>query len=97
APSSIVVDKFRKLGWAIPADPLVLHNISATTESPLQAGNRRPIKEIVFFGRLEVDTELLMFCRTLDRLKYQLRTHNVTFLNRCPGDETSAMEFLIKR
>jgi glycosyltransferase involved in cell wall biosynthesis len=81
APSAYILNKYRSYGWTVPEDALVLPNFISVEQSQLKA-KRIPIKEIVFFGRLETRKGLWMFCRALDRIKYKLRDIVVTFLGK---------------
>jgi glycosyltransferase involved in cell wall biosynthesis len=81
APSAYILGKYRSYGWTVPENALVLPNFISVEQSQAKA-KRIPIKEIVFFGRLETRKGLWMFCRALDRLKHQLQDTAVTFLGK---------------
>jgi hypothetical protein len=81
APSAYILNKYRSYGWAVPENALVLPNFVSVEQAPAKA-TRVPVKELVFFGRLETRKGLWMFCRALDRLKYKLSDMAVTFLGK---------------
>ena len=82
APSTYLLNEYAKYGWSLPArtyqHPYALYRKfkRIVSASPL------PIKELVFFGRLEVRKGLWLFCEALDRLRDRLVGKTVTFLGR---------------
>ncbi|HET7681521.1 MAG TPA: glycosyltransferase family 4 protein, partial [Xanthobacteraceae bacterium] len=95
-PSAYILHKYRSYGWTVPENALVLPNFISVEQSPAKA-TPIPVKEIVFFGRLETRKGLWMFCRALDRLKYKLSGTAVTFLGKGTLENgISTVELLVR-
>ena len=82
APSAYILKKYRSYGWTLPKNSIVIPNFVAARRPLEQPQRRTAVAEIVFFGRLETRKGLWMFCRALDRLKYNLSGRRVTFLGK---------------
>ncbi|NUB24890.1 glycosyltransferase [Azospirillum brasilense] len=69
SPSAFMLRWMAEAGWTLPPRSVVQQNIltppdgAAATQAP-----RRPVEELVFFGRLEPRKGLFDFCDALDRL-----------------------------
>src|SRR5262249_46663268 len=94
AGSAYLLRKYQGYGWTIPDSFIVLPNFVSGEAAAVQPLRRVPVKEIVFFGRLETRKGLWTFCRALDRLKYVLADQHVTFLGKMTPDTG---DVLIKR
>lgn len=71
SPSAFMLRWMREAGWTLPPRTVVQQNILAPAAAPAvpaEAGARRPVEELVFFGRLEPRKGLFDFCDALDRL-----------------------------
>jgi len=83
-PSQYLLKEYQSYGWALPT-----HTYRQPYAFPIsgkkQARGRVPVKEIVFFGRLETRKGLWLFCEALDRMGEALRGYKVTFMGR-PAD-----------
>ena len=98
APSAYILRKYRSYGWAVPDSFVVLPNLVSTSRELATPKKRVAVKEIVFFGRLETRKGLWMFLRALDRLKFQLVGHIVTFLGKeTVENEVSTAEAILRR
>jgi glycosyltransferase involved in cell wall biosynthesis len=98
APSRYILDKYRSYGWAVPQSSFALPNILSSGKVTVGEPRRVKFKELVFFGRLEDRKGLWLFCRALDRLKYKLTDHLVTFLGRSIfEDKRLTAEILLRR
>jgi glycosyltransferase involved in cell wall biosynthesis len=93
APSAYILEKYRKYGWAIARDFIVLPNFVSQITMPHKP-IRRGVGEIVFFGRLERRKGLRMFCNALDRIKFELKDCTVTFLGKALPE---VMEKLVQK
>jgi glycosyltransferase involved in cell wall biosynthesis len=82
AGSAYILRKYCSYGWAVPGNFIILPNFVSGKRAVAQPLKRVPVKEIVFFGRLETRKGLWTFCRALDRLKYVLADHQITFLGK---------------
>lgn len=82
APSDYLLREYEKYGWQLPVNtfhqpyPIFQNPNPETHDRPL------PIKELVFFGRLEVRKGLWLFCEALDRLAERFPDTEVTFMGR---------------
>jgi glycosyltransferase involved in cell wall biosynthesis/GT2 family glycosyltransferase len=85
SPSRYMLDWIAAQGWALPARALVRPNV--ILDRPVaRPADAAPVRELVFFGRLEERKGLALFCDALDRLAPTLdRPVEVTFLGK-PGD-----------
>ncbi len=80
SPSAYMLDWVRRAGWQPPADAMVLPNILPAVQAEARA-SAGPIREIVFFGRLEERKGVSLFCDALDRMASSLGDGvRVTFL-----------------
>ena len=91
APSAYILEKYRKYGWAIARDFIVLPNFVSGKLAAVQKSVWQPTNEIVFFGRLERRKGLRLFCRALDRIKFDLKNYTVTFLGKAAPDVTDKL------
>jgi glycosyltransferase involved in cell wall biosynthesis len=94
APSAYILGKYRNYGWAVARDFIVLPNFVSGKLATAHKPVRKEIKEIVFFGRLERRKGVRMFCRALDRIKFDLKDHLVTFLGKARPD---VIETLVRK
>lgn len=83
-PSQYLLKEYQSYGWSLPR-----HTYRQPYAFPIgvkkQARSRTPVKELVFFGRLETRKGLWLFCEALDRMGDALRGCKVTFMGR-PSD-----------
>jgi glycosyltransferase involved in cell wall biosynthesis len=81
-PSLYLLNEYESYGWTLPKH--TYHQPYPIYSNPITTNNqeRVPIKELVFFGRLEVRKGLWLFCEALDRLSACFPRTNVTFLGR---------------
>jgi glycosyltransferase involved in cell wall biosynthesis len=91
APSAYILKKYRNYGWAIGRNFIVMPNFVSEKLAAAHKPARRAIKEIVFFGRLERRKGLRMFCRALDRIKFELKGYTVTFLGKTMPEVTDKL------
>lgn len=81
APSQYLLREYQSYGWTLP-----IHTYRQPYAFPIsikkQARGRIPVKELVFFGRLETRKGLWLFCEALDRMGDALRGYKVTFMGR---------------
>jgi glycosyltransferase involved in cell wall biosynthesis len=97
APSAYILKKYRSYGWTIPENAIVSPNFVSAERGSLNPRKRMAVREIVFFGRLETRKGLWMFCRAIDRLKYNLSGCRVTFLGKSVTEhEISNAELIIR-
>jgi glycosyltransferase involved in cell wall biosynthesis len=89
SPSQYLVDWMRDRGWTLPAHVFVEQNIIPMPADAPGGAVRvssvgGPVKEIVFFGRMEARKGLLLFCDALDLLKERvdLSGTTITFLGK---------------
>lgn len=85
SPSLHLLDWVRASGWTLPPRAEVRQNILPTPpHSPSTAAARRPVWELVFFGRLETRKGVSLFCDALDRLAHDTPARDtmlqITFL-----------------
>lgn len=98
APSAYILREYRRFGWEIPENSVVLPNFVSESKPDVQSSNPIAVKEIVFFGRLESRKGLWLFCRAIDKLKYKLRDYQITFLGKSVfEDGVWTAEALLKR
>ena len=96
SPSQYLLRWMLERNWALPEKTFVQPYVRpATARKPLSDADRcHQIKELVFFGRLEVRKGLVLFCDALDQLKDdpQLRHASLTFLGKADkiGNRDSA-------
>jgi glycosyltransferase involved in cell wall biosynthesis len=94
APSAYILRKYNDYGWTVADNFVVLPNFVSDKKTLSQPRWVDDINEIVFFGRVETRKGLGLFCRALDKLKFQLQNRLVTFLGKI--SPTTAEE-LVKR
>jgi len=87
SPSRYLLDWMIAHGWKLPSDTRVLQNIVQVEAAAIPADQQfvsRQVKEIVFFGRLEVRKGLELFCNAVDLLEQQraLDGIQITFLGK---------------
>jgi O-antigen biosynthesis protein len=87
SPSHYLLRWMQEQDWKLPAKVYVQQYVRPSAARPVHAGGSfapRRIKEIVFFGRLEVRKGLVLFCQALDRLKAdpEMRGVKITFLGK---------------
>lgn len=76
SPSRYLLEEYARYGWALPESSF--HHPLPLLKAPVPADpRRRPVDEIVFFGRLETRKGLWLFCDALDRLGDRLRGKTV--------------------
>ncbi len=63
SPSQYLVDWYRAHGWQLPEDVQVIQNLLPSRDIAEPA--QQPIKELVFFGRLEARKGVLIFCEAV--------------------------------
>ena len=80
-PSQYLLREYQSYGWSLPR-----HTYRQPYAFPMgvkrTARERRPVGELVFFGRLETRKGLWLFCEALDRMGEALRGRTVTFMGR---------------
>lgn len=80
-PSQYLLREYQSYGWTLP-----VHTYRQPYAFPMGAKRpvreRRPVRELVFFGRLETRKGLWLFCEALDRMGDALRGRTVTFMGR---------------
>ncbi|HWA28519.1 MAG TPA: glycosyltransferase [Lacunisphaera sp.] len=87
SPSQYLLRWMTEQEWTLPPRTFVQQYVRPTAARP-PAQDRgfavQPVREIVFFGRLEVRKGLVLFCDALDRLKADPAMHGVkiTFLGK---------------
>ncbi len=87
SPSQYLFHWMEQQGWQLPQNRFVQQYVQPASARPAQTASadaRRQVRELVFFGRLEVRKGLLLFCDALDRLKDdpQARGLKITFLGK---------------
>jgi GT2 family glycosyltransferase/glycosyltransferase involved in cell wall biosynthesis len=87
APSQYLLRWMLEQGWTLPERTYVQQYVRPATARPVAIDrdlSPRAVKEIVFFGRLEVRKGLVLFCDALDRLKADpaLSQIKITFLGK---------------
>lgn len=105
SPSAYMLGWMRDQGWRLPDDTVVLPNSefggagAPAEEMPARAELRQPIREIVFFGRLEERKGLGLFCRAIDLLNRQGRLNGiaVSFLGKVGLIGTAPADAFIRR
>ena len=90
-PSAYILEKYRNYGWPIAPNVIVLPNFVSGGVKTEYKPARRKIKEIVFFGRIERRKGLRIFCRALDRIKFELKDYTVTFLGKASPEITNKL------
>jgi hypothetical protein len=88
SPSRYMLEWMAADGWRLPERTSVRQNVLATPESPSQGAGgvadrpaTRPVRELVFFGRLDRRKGLAFFCDVVDRLDARdVPRFSVTFL-----------------
>lgn len=85
APSRYILDTVAEMGWQLPARHRVMPNLMPasfpTVADPPRA--LRPVRELVFFGRLEERKGLGLFCESVRRLLGEgIRPERITFLGK---------------
>jgi glycosyltransferase involved in cell wall biosynthesis/GT2 family glycosyltransferase len=71
SPSQYLLNWMKQNGWELPARSYVLPYVlpqSLLSANGAQPHQKRPVREIVFFGRLEIRKGLKLFCDALDEL-----------------------------
>jgi glycosyltransferase involved in cell wall biosynthesis len=105
SPSAYIADWARSHGWSLPERSFVQQYVrSRAIERQAQVrpspGGSEPIREIVFFGRLEVRKGLVLFCDAFDRLAARdaLPRVSITFLGRqAEVEQQLALDYLSER
>ncbi len=85
SPSAYMLVWLKRYGFNLPARSVVLPNLIklADTKRTRPDNSRVPVKELVFFGRLEYRKGLTQFCDALDRLEtLGVAPEKVTFLGK---------------
>lgn len=91
SPSRYMLEWLRSQDWSLPEQQVVLPNLLPMKQQEASCAPRAPstapIKEIVFFGRLEPRKGLLIFCDAIDRLSDRLPPHvSISFLGKLSRD-----------
>jgi GT2 family glycosyltransferase/glycosyltransferase involved in cell wall biosynthesis len=97
SPSRYLLDWMSERGWELPAERIVLPYPLPSAGGP---SADRGVRELVFFGRLEVRKGLALFCDALDRLATSDRPSpfSVTFLGKPAAvDGEPAGDYLRRR
>ncbi|MDB5072389.1 MAG: hypothetical protein JWM87_3500, partial [Candidatus Eremiobacteraeota bacterium] len=84
SPSRYLTRKYEGYGWRLPELTYVHPNLlpqASRARAELRRANR-PVRELVFFGRLETRKGLWLFCEAIERVKYELCGTAVTFLGK---------------
>ncbi len=79
SPSQYLLSWMQDEGWVLPARTYVANNVLQPLETPLAVRPDGPIRELVFFGRLDRRKGLPLFCDVLDWLKLS-RDFTITLL-----------------
>jgi glycosyltransferase involved in cell wall biosynthesis len=103
SPSRYLLDWAAERGFQLPEQTFVQqYAMPSGTGAPREIGHdeRRPLKELVFFGRLEERKGLRVFCNAIHNLRDELASHGiaVTFLGkpeRCAGMDS--LEYIGRR
>ncbi len=82
APSDYLLREYEKYGWVLPANTFHQPYPIFRERSPENHGRLLPIRELIFFGRLEVRKGLWLFCEALERLAERFPDTDVTFMGR---------------
>jgi len=86
SPSRYLVDWMTSHGWDLPTEVLITPNIVRPPHSiarAIRGAKSPPIREIVFFGRMEVRKGLELFCDAIDLLNQNsLANVRITFLGK---------------
>lgn len=69
SPSAYLLGWYRDRGWTLPARCHVQQNLLPLRPDPPAPRPGLPVRELVFFGRLEQRKGVVLFCDALDRLK----------------------------
>ena len=81
-PSSYLLREYEKFGWRLPAQIFHQPYPILTNPGEIDPTRRFPIRELVFFGRLEARKGLWLFCEAVDRLVGRFPEIEVTFLGK---------------
>src|SRR6185295_11723051 len=81
-PSAYLLKKYESYGWKLPTHTYTHPYALFHDPTPADPTHRHAIRELVFFGRLEVRKGLWLFCEALDHLGDRLRGIDITFLGR---------------
>lgn len=71
SPSRYMIEDVQSRGWSLPAEHVILPNLQPKSWEGVPArasGGRLPVRELVFFGRLETRKGLETICRALSQL-----------------------------
>ena len=79
SPSRYLLEEYGRFGWSLPPDSFH-HPLPLLTKAVTVDGQRKPVDELVFFGRLEPRKGLWLFCDALDRLGHEMAGKTVTFM-----------------
>jgi O-antigen biosynthesis protein len=87
SPSQFLLGWMQQNGWELPEHTYVAPYVlpqGLLSENPSPRNSKTKVKEIVFFGRLEIRKGLKLFCDALDELSAEHRDPNfqVTFLGK---------------
>ncbi|MDW8284411.1 MAG: glycosyltransferase [Myxococcales bacterium] len=85
SPSAYMLGWLQSQGWRLPRTCYVQPNVlpRAVRAPAVPGGEPLPVRELVFFGRLEPRKGLVLFCDALERLPAEVsRTLVVTFLGK---------------
>ncbi len=99
-PSAYVRDWMVRHGWELAANTVVIQNHVDGAPRDVDTAARRPVAEVVFFGRLERRKGLHLFCGALDRLDPEVRRGipAIRFFGRAPvQDGFDPLAFLAER
>ena len=84
SPSKYLVDWYKENDWKLPSNIKVIQNISYQTSNDIINTISGPdVKEIVFFGRLEIRKGVGIFCNAIKALDNEIKYKvNFTFLGK---------------
>lgn len=82
APSRYLLQQYKSYGWDLPKQSFHQPYPIFWKAVELDRSRRIPIKELVFFGRLETRKGLWLFCEALDRLGARASSIEVSFLGK---------------
>lgn len=101
SPSQYMLRWLRQEGWQLPSEAYVQQNLLPPLPFGLSPHNEaiEPVREVVFFGRLEPRKGLVLVCDALDQLPVEVqRGLKVTFLGKDSSvDGISSSEYLHRR
>lgn len=103
SPSHYLLRWMQEQAWTLPARTFVQQYVRPTAARPPDQERGfavQPVRELVFFGRLEIRKGVVLFCDALDRLKSDpaLRDTKITFLGKITQvHNTKGEDYLLTR